>query len=175
MQDSIEAKWIQTFRKIIFNLQILLIRGHRQIQRGHRIPLRLPDRPSSIVRRHRILSRNWLKGRGARRAGARRRLKHDAHFCDSFSAMNVERCTLFPKFQCLPLCLSSFTAARPEMSTRTKKAERLLISFDSANDSRVWYSAASRIAGEYFGCSRSRGDIYYRFWSFVRSQTGNWA
>ena len=57
-----------------------------------------------------------------------------------------------------------------DISKSTKKGERLPISFDSANDSIVWYLRASRIAGEYFGCSRSRGSVYYRFGSFVRSQ-----
>jgi hypothetical protein len=76
---QLRQRTTSTFRKIIFNFQVLLICRHRHIQRGHRVPLRLSDRPSSIVGRHRVLAGYWLeRGRGGRRR-PRGVLKHDAH------------------------------------------------------------------------------------------------
>lgn len=72
----------RTSCQIIINLQIFLIRIHRQVQRRHRVSLRCAHRARALLRAHGVLSRDRHEGRArGSRGSRRRRLEHGGRHC----------------------------------------------------------------------------------------------
>jgi hypothetical protein len=154
--SGVRGSRMRTSRQVVFDLEVLLLCGHGQVQRRHRVALRLAHGAGAIHGRHCVLARNGDVGRRRGSRGSGRRLEHDRHGaasrCGSRARLlSVERARQRSCAQCLAVIACD---AGGEVGSHEANAD----GSDGREGGWRWYGKReSETAGHTIGEDRAEG------------------